>query len=174
MLATRGIPQLYYGEEILMTGGHDPDNRKDFPGGWAEDKTNKFTKAGRTADEQEMFEDFKNLIKIRKKSDALKYGKTIDLFYNEQVYVFARQFNQQTMIVGINNSDKSEMLEFDESNLKLPKGKYLFRPDGIGKYVINISLSSNINGKFPLIFPAKSAVFYDVMTSQQFEKRYQN
>ena len=46
ILSTRGIPQLYYGEEIAMTGGHDPDNRKDFPGGFAEDKIDKFIKSG--------------------------------------------------------------------------------------------------------------------------------
>ena len=39
ILSTRGIPQLYYGEEIAMTGGHDPDNRKDFPGGFSGDST---------------------------------------------------------------------------------------------------------------------------------------
>ncbi len=68
MLATRGIPQLYYGEEILMTGGHDPDNRKDFPGGWREDLINKFTKQGRTADEQEMFEWTRKWIFLRRSS----------------------------------------------------------------------------------------------------------
>jgi glycosidase len=174
ILATRGIPQLYYGEEILMTGGHDPDNRKDFPGGFPGDATNKFTKEGRTADEQEMFEDVKNLINIRKEFEALKRGKTIDLLYNEQLYVFARQTDKQTVIVGINNSDKPEMLEFDEANLSLPKGKYLFSPNGVGKYVQGISLSSNINGKFSLRFPAKSAVFYGVYTVQEYEKRYKN
>ena len=70
MLATRGIPQLYYGEEILMTGGHDPDNRKDFLGGWREDTTNKFTRR-ETADEQEMLRDAKiiDLRKLRAQSE---------------------------------------------------------------------------------------------------------
>ena len=74
MLATRGIPQLYYGEEILMTGGHDPDNRKDFPGGWSEDKTNKFTQEGRTADEQEMFEWTQKWIKFRRRIRCSEIG----------------------------------------------------------------------------------------------------
>lgn len=172
ILATRGIPQLYYGEEILMTGGHDPDNRKDFSGGFNGDASDKFTKNGRTPDEQEMFQNVKNLIKIRKESKALRYGKTIDLLYNENFYVFARHFNNEVIIVGINNSEKKEMLEFDENVLDLPKDQYVFSPDGVGKYVINISLSGNIDGKFPLMFPAKSAVFYSVYTQKEYRNRY--
>src|SRR5690625_7761696 len=48
LLTTRGIPQLYYGDEILMTGsGSDGLRRKDFPGGWREDPVNAFTEDGR-------------------------------------------------------------------------------------------------------------------------------
>jgi glycosidase len=174
ILATRGIPQLYAGEEILMTGGHDPDNRKDFPGGWIGDDKNAFTSSGRKEDEEETFQAIKRLIKIRKESDALKYGKTIDLFYNENIYVFARQFNQQTVIVGINISDKKEMLEFEDKNLQLPKGDYLLSPDGVGKNVDAISLAAIVDGKFPLILPAKSAVFYTVYTQKDYKKRSEN
>lgn len=78
MISTRGIPQLYYGEEIAMTGGHDPDNRKDFPGGFPGDTREVFTKAGRTANEQRMFEEVQAWIEIRKKFHALKTGRTID------------------------------------------------------------------------------------------------
>ncbi|MDQ3089413.1 MAG: alpha-amylase family glycosyl hydrolase, partial [Acidobacteriota bacterium] len=114
MLATRGIPQLYYGEEILMTGGHDPDNRKDFPGGWREDSTDKFTKAGRTADEQEMFEWTQKWIKLRKQNRILRTGKTIDLFYDQEVYGFARlgnnggDFDGSTHIVFAFNNANTE------------------------------------------------------------------
>lgn len=90
LLAARGIPQLYYGEEILMTGGHDPDNRQDFPGGWSEDKTNKFTKADRTTDEQEMFEWTQKWLDLRCKYVALRNGRTIDLYYDNSVYAFER------------------------------------------------------------------------------------
>ncbi len=112
MLATRGIPQLYYGEEILMTGGHDPDNRKDFSGGWADDKINKFTREGRIADEQEMFEWTQKWISLRKKNKIIQKGQTIDLFYDDDVYAFARfgydgsDFGSQTHIVfPFNKSD---------------------------------------------------------------------
>jgi glycosidase len=90
ILSTRGIPQLYYGEELAMTGGHDPDNRKDFPGGFTGDTRDAFTKAGRTADEQKMFEWTRNWIKIRRSRTAAKQGQTLDLLYDDDAYVFAR------------------------------------------------------------------------------------
>src|SRR5215813_10430529 len=52
VLTLRGIPELYYGDEIGMTGGGDPDNRHDFPGGWAGDRQNAFTEEGRTTEQQ--------------------------------------------------------------------------------------------------------------------------
>lgn len=91
MLSTRGIPQLYAGEEIAMKGGHDPDNRQDFAGGFAGDKVDKFTKAGRTADEQKMFEWTQRWIKLRRNDPAIMFGKTTDLFYDNDVYVFERK-----------------------------------------------------------------------------------
>lgn len=90
VLSTRGIPQLYYGEEIAMTGGHDPDNRKDFPGGFPGDARNAFTKEGRTAEEQRILEWTRNWIKIRRSRQSVSRGRTIDLFYDNQAYVFGR------------------------------------------------------------------------------------
>lgn len=114
MLAVRGIPQLYSGEEIAMTGGYDPDNRKDFPGGFAGDKADKFTKAGRTADEQEMFEWTRQLIKLRRDNLALRKGKTTDLFYDQDAYIFERSRQLvdwiATAVVAINNSEKEKKI----------------------------------------------------------------
>jgi neopullulanase len=108
ILATRGIPHLYYGDEILMTGGHDPDNRKNFPGGWAEDSRSALTKEGRTADEQEMFEWTQKWIKLRRENRALREGKTVDLFYDNEAYIFERKVDSESIIIAINNSDKSK------------------------------------------------------------------
>jgi neopullulanase len=116
-LATRGIPHLYYGDEVLMTGGHDPDNRKDFT---------KFDKQSRTADEQEMFEWTQKWIKLRKENLALQKGKTIDLFYDDDVYVFVRDSvcepicKSSPIIIAINNSNEIKTLEISTDNF-LPK-----------------------------------------------------
>ncbi len=107
MLSTRGIPQIYYGEEMGFTGGDDPFNRADFPGGWQGDKVNKFTKAGRTADEQKMFEWTRNGIRSRKNELALINGRTVDLFYDDDVYAFAR--------IAIGSSSKNVIAETNEA-----------------------------------------------------------
>lgn len=91
ILAARGIPQLYYGEELGMRGGHDPENRGDLPGGFSGDTRRALNKAGRTSDEQKMFEWTREWIKIRRSRLAVKQGRTIDLFYDKDVYVFARE-----------------------------------------------------------------------------------
>jgi glycosidase len=126
VLATRGIPQLYYGEEILMTGGHDPENRKDFPGGWTEDSRSAFNQAGRKSDEREMFDWTQKWIKLRKENRALREGKTVDLFYDNEVYLFARYFeenpslryrNNNYVIVGVNLSNDVKQISLPKMNL---------------------------------------------------------
>ncbi len=91
ILSMRGIPQLYYGEEIAITGGHDPDNRKDFPGGFPGDARDAFTKDGRTADEQRIFVWTREWIKLRREEKALRTGKTVDLFYDADTYDFTKE-----------------------------------------------------------------------------------
>jgi neopullulanase len=174
VLSTRGIPQLYYGEEIVMKGGDDPDNRRDFSGGFSGDKENKFIKAGRNSDEQQMFEDVRTWIKIRKEFEELRFGKTVDLIYDDKIYLFARQYKNQTVVVGINNSDEERTISFDEKLLSLPQDKYLFSPNGTGKYVTGISLYGNVDGKITLRFPAKSAVAYKAYTVKDYYQRYKN
>ena len=55
IMTSRGTPLLYYGDEIAMPGGGDPDNRRDFPGGFSGDTRNAFTAQGRTAQENEVW-----------------------------------------------------------------------------------------------------------------------
>ncbi|HEY0460495.1 MAG TPA: alpha-amylase family glycosyl hydrolase [Pyrinomonadaceae bacterium] len=117
VLATRGIPQLYYGEELAMTGGHDPDNRKDFSGGFQGDSKNKFTSAGRNADEQKMFEWTQKLIRLRRENEALQKGKTVDLYYDAEVYIFERKFAYNNLIVAFNRDDKEREVRFTDKNL---------------------------------------------------------
>lgn len=109
ILASRGIPQLYYGEELLMTGGHDPDNRKDFV---------KHRRTYRNADEQEMFEWTQRWIKLRKDDLAIQKGSTIDLYYDDDVYVFMRlkmiiDPPPRKVVVTFNRSDKVREIEID-------------------------------------------------------------
>ncbi len=77
LLTQRGIPQLYYGTEILMKNFKNPSDaevRKDFPGGWQGDSVNKFTSGGRTAQENDAYNFIKMLAHFRIKSSALQTG----------------------------------------------------------------------------------------------------
>lgn len=110
LLTMRGIPQLYYGDEVLMKNFKNPtdqDVRLDFPGGWAGDPNNKFTAAGRTPQENEAFNYVKTLANYRKKSSALTTGKTMQFIPQAGLYVYFRYDNNQTVMV-ISNTAKEE------------------------------------------------------------------
>ena len=159
LLSTRGIPQLYYGEEIAMTGGHDPDNRKDFFGGWREDEVTKFTKKGRTLDEEKMLTFVKFWIDFRRKSNALKNGKTIDLNYGEDIYAFARQSRDETVIVGINRSNETKYVEFQENALGLKDRQIIYK----GYATLSAETAVDLvrkNGFVKLPIPPKNLVAY--------------
>jgi neopullulanase len=90
LLTLRGMPQIYSGDEIAMTGGKDPDNRHDFPGGFAGDAHNAFTKDGRTATEQEVFAWTSGLLALRARQRVLQTGLEQNLFADEDVFAFVR------------------------------------------------------------------------------------
>lgn len=102
LLTQRGIPQLYYGSEILMKNYKNPSDaevRKDFPGGWTGDAVNKFTAAGRTAQENEAFDYVKALAGFRKTSSAIGSGKLMQYLPKDGVYTYFRFDKKQTVMV---------------------------------------------------------------------------
>lgn len=105
LLTQRGIPQLYYGTEILMKNFKDPSDakvREDFPGGWKEDATNKFLESDRTAKENEIFGFIKKLAAYRKATPALATGKLMQYVPDNGAYVYFRYNNQKTIMVAGN------------------------------------------------------------------------
>jgi neopullulanase len=98
-LTLRGIPEIYYGDEIAMPGGGDPDNRRDFPGGWPSDAANAFTREGRTPAQQEVFDYVRSLLHLRQEHDALRGGKLWHLYVDDSTYVFLRESENEKLIV---------------------------------------------------------------------------
>jgi neopullulanase len=128
LLTCRGIPQLYYGTEILMKNFSNPDGlvRLDFPGGWSGDKSNKFSKEGRTENEQEVFEWTRKLGIFRKSSSALKTGQFIQYVPEDGIYVYFRKDNSQTVMCIMNSNDKEMTLNpnrFVETTAGRSKGR---------------------------------------------------
>jgi glycosidase len=109
LLTCRGIPQLYYGTEILMAGISNPDGwvRLDFKGGWPEDKENKFTITGRTERENEAFDYVKALANFRKNSSAIKAGKLMQYVPEFGLYTYFRYDAKQTVMIVMNTGDKA-------------------------------------------------------------------
>jgi glycosidase len=109
-LTLRGIPELYYGDEIGMPGGADPDNRLDFPGGWPGDPKNAFTADGRTTEQQELFGYVQSLLRIRREHPALQSGKLWHIYSDETAYVFLRETEEERVLVALNNSTEPRAL----------------------------------------------------------------
>jgi glycosidase len=110
LLTFRGVPQLYYGTEVMMKNFADPDGkvRLDFPGGWAGDSANKFTAAGRTPQEDSLFNYTRALAKFRKGSSAIKTGKMMQYVPEDGVYVYFRYDAKQTVMCIMNPEDKEK------------------------------------------------------------------
>ncbi len=119
ILTTRGIPQLYYGDEILMTGG-GPDGlkRKDFPGGWAGDQINAFTHEGRIQLGEETgfpvleAHDFLKRVSIwRQDKDVIHNGKLTHFIPVDNVYVYFRHNEEETIMVVLNGQNEPRSLD---------------------------------------------------------------
>ncbi len=114
LLTTRGIPQIYYGTEILMYGEKkdgDGNIRKDFPGGWPDDEVDAFTKEGRTLLQNEAWDYMQKILHWRKMSSPVKEGKLIHYTPDRTgCYVYARIKDGQTVLVVLNGTDNEQLL----------------------------------------------------------------
>jgi glycosidase len=113
LLTVRGIPEIYYGTEILMKNFSAPDGlvREDFPGGWPTDSVSKFSRTGRTAEENRAFDIVSALAAFRKSSSALQTGKMMQFVPENGVYVYFRYDSRQTVMIIVNSNDGRKMLD---------------------------------------------------------------
>jgi glycosidase len=142
VLSVRGIPQLYAGEEIAMEGKEDPDNRRDFP-------SEAFKTEGRKPKEREMFDWTRSWIKLRREQAALRSGKLIDLFVDDDTYVFARQLGGETIVVALNR-DRQKHMSVPVAMIGVKDGVVL-------KSLIGDADSRVENGQVVLLLPRQSA-----------------
>ncbi len=157
ILTVRGIPQLYYGSEIGMAGdkgkGGDGEIRQDFPGGWAGDKNNAFTKSGRTSSQNEYFDYTKKILNWRKGNEAIHKGKTLHYIPNNNVYVYFRYTDNKRVMVVINNNKETQNLDlkrFSEGLNNLTKGK-----DILSDKDFDLKTNLSVAGKSSLILELK-------------------
>lgn len=151
LLTTRGIPQIYYGTEILMTGDKgkgDGDLRKDFPGGWQGDTRNCFVENGRTALENEAFEFTRQLLNWRKGNQVIGKGSLKHYSIQNGVYVYQREFNGKSVVVIMNGTDDSKELDLTPYQEILPRENAL---DVLTGKNVNLSGKLRLNGRENLI-----------------------
>lgn len=157
LIATvRGIPQIYYGSEIGMAGDKgkgDADIRQDFPGGWTGDKNNAFTKAGRTEEQAKFFDFSSKLFQWRKGKSVIHSGKMTHYIPEDNVYVYFRYNDNETVMVIINNAAQSKTFKtarFQENIKDFTSGK-----DVLTGKSINVKEDITIDGKSVLILELK-------------------
>ena len=114
LLTTRGVPQLYYGTENLTKNFKNPSDaevRKDFEGGWADDKVNKFLASGRTEKENEAFNFVKKLANYRKSSEALTTGKLTQYLPIDGIYAYFRHTKDKSVMVIMSQNKEDRNLD---------------------------------------------------------------
>ena len=154
VLTTRGVPQLYYGDEIALEGGDEPTTRGDFPGGFPGDKRNAFTAGGRTKDEQELFEFIRRLTTLRREFAPLQTGSLVNLYVSEQQYAYARTLRKSAVVMVFNNDDKSAAFEFDISRIGIETNYVMQDRLGVSR---DISVR---DGRFRVALPKRSVAMF--------------
>lgn len=156
LLTTRGIPQIYYGTEILMqnTGHHKVDGliRSDLPGGWKEDTVNVFSGKGLTEAQKNTQLYLKQLLNWRKNNSVIAKGKTLHFAPFGGIYVYFRYDNQKMVMVVMNKNEESTKLSterFDE----------ILRNKTSAKNILNNETQTLKNG---LTISPKSTMIFEV------------
>jgi len=157
LLTLRGIPQIYSGDEIGMQGGDDPDNRRDFPGGFPGDRHNAFTAGGRTAEEQDVFAHVQSLLALRKSHSALRTGKQWNIGWDNTYYAFLRESppDKDKLLVIYNNAPSTRELNIPIENTPLETARQL-------QPVFGDTSAEIVNGKVQLSLPARTLAILSV------------
>ncbi|TRX67295.1 hypothetical protein EO216_03745 [Flammeovirga kamogawensis] len=154
LLTTRGIPQIFYGTEILMSkGGDHGDLREDFPGGWPGDKRDAFTAKGRTKQENDYFNYMRTILQWRRTSSAIAEGKLKHWVPFNEVYVYARYTKEQTVFVVINNNEKAQT--FDVKRFKEVLSGFKSGKDVLTGKSVDVTKSISVPAKTAYILELK-------------------
>jgi glycosidase len=153
LLATvRGIPQLFYGDEMMFATGKDYKSdgelRMDFPGGWEGDATNLFTEEGRTGVEAELHDYVKTLFQWRKGKDVIHNGRTKHFMTRDNTYAFFRYNDTDKVFVYVNNSPEEKTI---------PWSHYAEIASGLGEGV-NVVTGEKVTITDSTVVPASTAL----------------
>ncbi len=156
LLTIRGIPQLFYGTEILMDNtGYPGDHgviRTDFPGGWKGDSVSVFENRGLSADQLQTRDYLQLLLNWRKKNPVIAEGKTMHFAPSEGVYVYFRYNSEKTVMVVMNKNSTPATINTSKFT-EMIKGK---------KMAKNVMTNKQISIDATLSVPEKSAIVLEL------------
>ncbi len=152
LLTTRGIPQIYYGTEILMTNPKSDEHgeiRSDMPGGWDGDKKNVFTNTNMSTAETNAKNFVSTLLKWRKNTPVIHSGKLKHFAPENGFYVQFRYNDKQKIMIILNKNNEAKTLD-------MSKFKEIIQPtfqakDIINNQTIEVNNSLNIAPNSPMI-----------------------
>ncbi len=160
ILTTRGIPQIYYGTELLMTTGEDEGHgsiRKDVIGGWPADTRDAFTRQGRTPAEQDIYNYLHTILQWRKNTPVIHTGHLQHFIPQDGVYVYFRYNATDTVMVAMNNNAT-------ETTLNTIRFSDFLHPGDIGYEIITGEQLSDLS---TLKLAPKSALIIELITKSQ-------
>lgn len=152
MLTIPGIPQFYYGTELLMNGTKQKGDgyiRLDVPGGWPGDAVNQFEASGRTDIQNEAWNYMQKLLKWRKGNEVIAKGKMKHFVPQNGVYVYARNLNGKQVVVIMNGNAKESVLPLDRYD-EILKG-YTSGKDVITGKVVSLQKELTLGAKDVLV-----------------------
>jgi neopullulanase len=156
LLTTRGIPQIYYGSEIMMGGDKgvgDGDIRREMPGGWSDHSRSVFTAEGRTAEENQVFDYMKKLINWRDRNPVVQTGKLLHFIPRNNVYIYFRTNSQKTVMIVLNDNAQKQTIsakDFAQATAGFSTGT-----DVITGKQFNLSQPFELEGKTAVVLELK-------------------
>ena len=152
----RGIPQWYYGSELLMMGDGGASHgaiRQNYPGGWPGDERDAFTSEGRSATENELLDYLSAVLNYRKTSEVLQQGHTLHFLPENQVYVYFRHLGEEAVMVLMNNKDN------EDTELDTARFNEILKDYKSGREVVSGQTFQSLN---KIKIPAKSAFIIEL------------
>ena len=153
LLTLRGIPQLYYGNEVGMAANKSKGDgalRQNFPGGWPGDANDAFSPQSRTDLQNWYYNTTRNLLQWRKTNEAVHYGKLTHFHVRDGVYVYARTYKGKTVTVLINGTKDSATIQLEPYQEVLP-----------AKSALNIINHQTVNLNQTLVLRPKEVIILD-------------
>lgn len=138
VLFTRGIPALFYGTEIGIKGGSKHGElRQPFPGGFAGDERDAFTKRGRTDSENYIFDYVNQLLKLREEYPALGKGKLTQIYTGGDLYILLKEYEDEVIMILVNSGDEDILFPAQQTLLFFPSAKKMVNVKSNKENMIN-------------------------------------